>query len=444
MPIRRPALPTCACLCAALLVRGPGGAARADDLDAERLQRVEELVRRQAEQMSSLRAEFEAYRRTHPDERRLTDDEVRRAVDGYLAAAPSSAFRVDDTPSHGLGIRWGGYAQFVYEAPSDAHSHFDLHRLVLRGDAEITTCIDLDFEIEFEHGGVTDEVPGEIGIEQAEISFHLSDAFTPLVGGILIPFGRYNLHHDDPLNDLTNRPFTATYLMPTGYCQPGIGVRGAGPFGAGHAFEYKVALTNGYKDDFNADEGVRDARPPWDADTNESKQIWGRAAATWCVPGLSVLETGLSGTWSKFDDADRNTLTGVSADVLLRRGPFELSAEYLRQDYERNANDPPDAVRGQWAYYVQGAYHFLPEWFCDRGGCLVTDTSLFTLVARYERQNLDDRVRGASFLDDLSALTLGLNYRITERQVLRVDHTWFFAERADDEDRWTFSFSAFF
>lgn len=305
-------------------------------------------------------------------------------------------------------------------------------------------CIDLEFEIEFEHGGVSDEVPGEIVIEQAELSFHLSDGFTPLIGAILIPFGRYNLRHDDPINDLTHRPFTATFLMPTGYCQPGIGAQGAAPFGCGHAFQYKVAVTNGYKDDFNVDKGVRDARAPWDEDNNDSKQVWGRAAATWRLPWISYLETGLSGTWSKYDDADKNTLTGFGADVLVRYGAFEFSGEYLRQDYGRNANDPPDAVRGQWAWYAQAAYHFFPDWFLGCNNCLKGDTSLFTLVARYEEQDLDDQVNGASFRDDLGALTIGLNYRVTERTVFRVDHTSFFAESADDEDRWTFSFSTYF
>lgn len=443
---RRPllVLPLAAALLAAAIVVAPGARAAEADPD-DRLGRLEELVRRQAQELDRLRDDLATYRRANAEGSRFTDDELRVRVDSYLAASGGATIAVGrDEPPAG-GIRWGGYAQFVFEAPSDANSHFDLHRLILRGEAPVTECIDFDFELEIEHGGVSDEVPGEIVLEQAEFAFHLSDAFTPLVGGILIPFGRYNLHHDDPINDLTARPFTARYLMPTGFCQPGVGVQGAAPFGSGHAVEYKVALTNGYKDGFDADAGVRDARGPWDEDSNDTKQVWGRVAATWCVPGFSHVETGLSGTWSRFDVHDENTLTGFGADLLVRRGAFELSAEYLRQDYERdNADDPPDAVRGQYAWYVQGAYHFFPGWLCCTDGCLKNDTSLFTLVARYEEQDLDDRVRGATFHDDLRALTVGLNYRLTERTVFRVDHTWFFAASEDDEDRWTLSFATFF
>ncbi len=431
-------------LLAAVVALAPAALAEEAGGD-DRLGRLEDLVRRQSEDMDRLRGEFDAYKRANPEGARFTDDEIRTRVDAYLAASAGATVDVASDAGGGLGIRWGGYAQMIFAAPSDENSHFDLYRLVLKGDAAVTECIALEFEIEFEHGGVSDEVPGEIVIEQAEFSFHLSDAFTPLVGGILIPFGRYNLHHDDPLNDLSVRPFTARYLMPTGYCQPGIGAEGAAPFGCGHTVQYKVALTNGYKDGFDAEKGVRDARPPWDADTNEAKQVTGRVAATWSVPGLSYLETGLSGIWTRFDAHDRNDLTGFGADLLVRRGAFELSAEYLRQDYERrNADDPPDAVRGQSAWYVQGAYHFFPGWFCGANGCLKTDTSLFTLVARYEEQDLDDRVRGASFLDDLRALTVGLNYRLTERTVFRVDYAWFFAATEGDETQLTISFSTFF
>jgi len=31
-------------------------------------------------------------------------------------------------------------------------------------------------------------------------------------------------------------------------------------------------VTSGYKDRFNADEGVRDARQPWDQDNNDGKR----------------------------------------------------------------------------------------------------------------------------------------------------------------------------
>ena len=412
--------------------------------DEERLRRLEDLVRRQASDLERLRGEIATERASRsPDT--LTSDEIDRAVGAYLAATGAGAVPVLAPPPASGGVRIGGYLHAVYLAPSDEHSHFDLHRLILSGDAEISRGIDFSFEIEFEHGGISDEVPGEIVIEKAEVAFRLSDAFTPLVGAILVPFGRYNLHHDDPMNDFTERPFTGRVLMPTGFGQPGIGVEGAAPFGGGHVFAYKAALTNGYRDDFTADEGVREARQPWDEDENEGKQAWARAAATWRTCFFDTLETGVSGTWAKYDAEDRNDLFGWGFDLLARKGPFELSGEVLGYSYERDPADPAGSITGQWGAYAQLAYHFFPGfWRCARPHALLSDTSLFTLAVRGQHMDLDDHVKGATFEDDLTAWTVGLNYRVTERTVFRVDYSWFLPELGPERTLFAASFSTYF
>ena len=420
-----------------------GPALGAGDEPDDRVRRLEEALARQAEAMERLRRDFDAYRGHNPDTGRLSEDEIRASVDAYLASGAPS-YPVGGARGGFGGVRWGGYLSWALRAPSNANSFFNLGRLVLKGDADISDHIDFSFEIEFEDGGVTDEVPGEVAIEQAEVAFHVSDAFTPIVGAILIPFGRYNLHHDDPLNDFTERPFTAVTMMPTGYCQPGIGAEGAVPLGGGHTLEYKAALTDGYLDGFNAVEGVRDARPPWDEDNNDGKQLWGRAAVHWATCAFDTLETGVSGTWARYDADDRHDLTGFGFDVLARRGPFELQGEYLGYRYERGAGDPPGAVDGQWAAYAQLAYHFFPGFWSCRTSAFQTETSLFTLAVRWEMQDLDDQVTGATFEDDLQAWSLGLNYRITERTVFRVDWTSYQPVSGRDEDQWAFSFSTFF
>ena len=345
----------------------------------------------------------------------------------------------------GGGVQWGGYYGFEYFAPSGAKkSFFDLHRLILSGDAAITDRIDLQFELEVEHGGIGNELDGDVNFEYAEVVFHVSDAFNPKLGGLLVPFGRFNLHHDDPINDFALRPFVARYLVPTGFGQPGIGVEGSLPFGCGHTFSYDAALTNGLEDAFTDDRGARTARQPWDGDNNDSKQVWGRTAVTWCTGFLDYLETGVSGTWSRYDDAGDNDLSGFGVDLLLRKGPFEVKGEYVRYDLERDAADPAGATEGLDATWLEAAYHFFPAFWQGCRGAFLQDTSLFTLAVRWQQMDLNDRVRGAAFEDDLSAWSVGLNLRITERTVLRVDHTWYDAAKADDYEEFAFSFATYF
>lgn len=418
------------------------GAAHAGEGDDDRIRRLEETLARQAEAMEGLRRDFDAYRRENPPSAAATSDEIRAAVGAYLASTDGATLRVDSGASS-RGLKFGGYFHWRFQDESTDNSFFDQHRLILSADAEISPCIDFEMELEIEHGGLSDEIDGEVVLEKAELQFHLSDLVNPKVGWILVPFARYNLHHDDPINDLTNRPFTARYLVPTGFGQPGVGVDGAAPFGCGHVFSYDVAVTNGYSDDFDASNGVREARQA--EDENDGKQVWGRLAATWATNGvLDYLETGVSGTWGVYDDEDENEVTGFAFDLLARKGPFELKAEYVAYRYERDADDPPDAVEGQSALWLEAAWHFFPCAWRDCRSCLVEDTSHFTLVARWQTMDLDDERDGASFRDDLEAWTAGLNYRVTERTVLRLDHTWYDADRADDRTEWTFSVSTFF
>jgi|GEM_PF-350390 len=431
---------------AAAVVLGAGlasGAARADDGTDDRIARLEALVRAQSEQMDRLRRDLDASRRDGGASR-PTAEELQAAVGAYVREVhPDGVLVAPNDRVAPSGLRWGGYFHWRFQDASDDNSFFDQHRLILQASADVTECLAFDMELEIEHGGVSDEIEGEVVLEKADLKLHLSDAFVPKVGWLLVPFGRYNLHHDDPLNDLTNRPFTARYLVPTGFGQPGLGAEGAAPFGCDHVFTYDVAVTNGFRDAFTADQGVREARQA--EDDNDGKQVWGRFAATWNTGGvLDYLETGVSGTWGVYDDADEHEVVGYALDVLLRKGPFEAKAEWVAYDYERGAADPVDAVRGQSALWVEAAWHFLPCALRSCRTCLVQDTSLFTLVARWQTMDLDDRADGASFNDDVEATTVGLNYRITERTVLRVDHTWYDADRATDRTEWTLSVSTYF
>jgi hypothetical protein len=342
------------------------------------------------------------------------------------------------------GVRWGGYLTAEMIANSREDTVFDLHRLILQVDAPITDCIDFTAEIELEHGGLGGGMDGEVRVEQAVVTARLADAFQPKIGAPLVPFGRFNLHHDDPLNDFTVRPWTARYLIPTGFGQPGLGVEGSVPLGCDTRLGYDVLLSSGFSDDVTASGGVRGGRQEWGEDNNENKQLWARLVLAGSNRWLDRYELAVSGTFGDLDDAGQEALTGYAVDWLLQKGPFELQGEYLRYDIDRQPGAAPDAVHGLDGLWVQAAWHFMPcAWRrCDT--CLVTPASHFTLAARYQTTDLDDRRRGASFQDDAENVSLGLNYRLTERTVLRIDHSWIHALHAPDERELTISLSTYF
>lgn len=427
---------------------GPGQAI-AEDVPAETLRRLEAMLEQQAAELARLRAELADLRRrqdappptpaaTGPDPGPAPTRQPQALVGGVPGSALAAA------PALGDGVRWGGYLTLEYIDRTHKNSNFDLHRLVLQATAPISDCIDFTTEIELEHGGIGGEMDGDVKVEYAEVAFRLHDAFVPKVGALLIPFGRYNLYHDDPINDFTLRPWTARYFVPTGFGQPGIGAEGVVPVSSCARLLYNAAFTGGFEDDFTPSDGVRKARQSWRRDNNDQKQLWGRVALLAETAWLDSLELGACGTWGRYDKEGRNDLWGYGVDWMLRRGPFELRGEYLAYDIERDADDPADAVRGQQGVWAELAWHFFPCAWRSCRSCLVRDTSLFTLAARYQWMDLDDRRRGAAYNDDLQSAGLALNYRITERSVFRVDYAWIFAERATDEREFTFSFSTYF
>jgi hypothetical protein len=58
--------------------------------------------------------------------------------------------------------------------------------------------------------------------------------------------------------------------------------------------------------------------------------------------------------------------------------------------------------------------------------------------------DLDEGRRGTAFEDDLDAWSVGLAYRLTERSVFRIDHTWYDPAGRPEVREFTASFSTYF
>lgn len=368
-----------------------------------------------------------------------------RAPEQLVGATPPPATVVSADRGLKLSeIQWSGYLTALYRQNSAENSYFNINRFVLGLDAQITDCIDLTAEIEYEHGGIGGGRDGEIELEHLDITWRLHDAFSPKIGALLIPFARYNKYHDDPFNDFTVRPVTARFFVPTGWGQPGVGAEGVFQVGPRARLGYDVVISRGFDDNFTPNGGTTTARASWKLDNNEGKQIWGRLHFAQDACLVDYFEAGLSGTWGTYDDADENNLYGFALDLLVREGPFELQGEYIQYTYERDAADPVDAIEGSWGLWVQLAYHFMPCAWQKCRTCLATGTSHFTLAVRYEEMDLDDNRRGAALNDDQRRIGVALNYRLTERTVFRIDYTLIDPEIEDDREEFTFSFSSYF
>ena len=320
----------------------------------------------------------------------------------------------------------GGYGEFVFTKAEDQDSLFDARRLVIFLYAPIHPRISFSTEIEFEFGGTPKKQDGELTngeviLEFAVLDFKVIDQLSLRAGVILVPFGKFNVNHDSPTRDLTDRPLVIRTIIPSTWFETGAGLFGKVPLSSDVDLDYEAYLINGLDSKIQDGHGNRAARGALSQDNNDDKALVGRLSLSHFGKvgdkGLSI-EVGASGYTGAYDRrGSRANMIGV--DLTLRRGGFELLGEYVYQRNDAGFDDSwptssrlpvPESMRG---FYVQANYHFMPDFIRS---ALPPDLqeSVFTAVAMYEEVDTDtDRDTGG----DRTRLVFGLNYRPIEAVV---------------------------
>jgi len=268
-------------------------------------------------------------------------------------------------------------------------------------------------------------------------------------GIILLPVGKFNLLHDSPLNDLSDRPLVDTAIIPTTLSETGAGFYGTFYPTRLSKLDYELYVTQGFSGFsdgtavITADAGLRDARQRVSTeddglDNNNGKAVVGRVAFS---PILGV-EFGGSGYFGSYDPASKRPLSIWAADWTFQRGPFELIGEaawvYAR-DNHRNLDatfgiDPSTGrlrPRRMDGFYVQGNYHFLPQFLRRWGPTYFTEASTFTAVVRWDEANTNSELADTA----RQRLTLGLNFRPIEDTVFKADYQFNFEDGKDNRIR---------
>ncbi len=144
----------------------------------------------------------------------------------------------------------GGYAEVNYQhlstdGVSDGHE-FQFRRMSLMVASTISKRIKFLSEIEFEND--KDEQlegnPMEIAIEYAALDFEFHPLLNLRAGIIINPIGGFNQNHDGPKWEFTDRPISATQLLPATFSSAGLGIYGK-HYSQQWMFGYEFYLTNG-------------------------------------------------------------------------------------------------------------------------------------------------------------------------------------------------------
>lgn len=332
----------------------------------------------------------------------------------------------------------GGYTDAMFTSlttpnlDNRSRQSFNNFRMVPFIYADITDRVKFATEIEIERGGPNAPVTGDGGInlEFAQIDYLVNEAVNLRAGIILLPVGKFNLLHDSPLNDLVDRPMVSRMVIPSTWFDSGAGIYGSLYPTKLSKVDYELYVVNGFSSTGAAtapsdSNGLRNAKGSISRDRDDSKSIVGRVAVSPML-GVEVAGSFYHGLYQKASTTTSNGYIDLYAlDWTLQKGPFELIGESAWARISNNGSGATLGPAGMQGYYIQGNYHFMPEWLKKMAPTHFSDASTFTAVLRWESIDTDTDDRTLALASgnrgELQRLTLGLNFRPIEDTVFKFD-----------------------
>jgi hypothetical protein len=266
---------------------------------------------------------------------------------------------------------------------------------------------------------------------------------------ILSPIGRFNLTHDDPTNELTDRPLVAREVIPGTLSETGAGFFGTIYPSERSLVTYEAYVVNGFTDELVEVGGgrrlnIREAAGSRGASSSATRNFVGRLGFSPLL-GFEVGASVHAGRYGEgiesADEDDDNTATIVALDGSWRRGPFEVVGEAARLSADLStALSEAGVSRGREGFYVQGNYRF------GQGLLTPKTTSLFTGVVRWDQVDFATGIEG----DERRRLTLGLNWRPVGDAAFKSEYQWNWTtpsgatRRSPAEKRLLLSLAAYF
>ncbi len=137
----------------------------------------------------------------------------------------------------------GGYLEANWQhlgtdGVTEGHQ-FQVRRMTLFVASAISSRVSFMSEIEFEEGGK------QIAIEFAAVDIEFNPLLNLRSGIVMNPIGSFNQNHDGPKWEFTDRPFSATQLLPATWSNAGFGLFGQ-YYKDGWKLGYEVYATGGF------------------------------------------------------------------------------------------------------------------------------------------------------------------------------------------------------
>jgi hypothetical protein len=344
-------------------------------------------------------------------------------VEGQKGLSPAAA-KVYESKG---GLSIGGYGEFLYQSFQNRLQDgttgvggrtVDALRLVLYTGYKFTDRIVFNSELEWEHGGYSDESPeGEAIVEFAYLDFLFTKALNLRAGMMLVPMGFINEIHEPPAFLGARRPLLEGEggLIPTTWNENGIGLHGELPGN----LTYRLYLMNGLNGAGFSGRGIAGGRQMGKQANAQSLAWTGRL--DWSpVPGALA-----GGSFYTGNSNQTGTGEAFRTTIFDLHGEYRAAGLQLRGLFVRATNspgylatlDPSEASRDtgtrQWGGYLEAGYDLF------RGG-----RQALIPFLRWERLNTQGQVIPSAVRDlatDQTVLTVGLNYKPIPNVAVKAD-----------------------
>ncbi len=311
----------------------------------------------------------------------------------------------------------GGYAEaharLEREDGVTEEAGFSAKRWNLFTATSVSDFVRIGAELEFEDG------VEEIRLEYAAIDLGIHQAFSLRAGMLLSPLGKFNLSHDSPRNEFTDRPLVSTDIIGVALSEPGVGAFGS--FGAGGAgrVSYELYAVNGFNEGLieRSSDGTRIALGRDNVEDNNSSPAFVGRVSFSPRAGMELGFSAHHGAWNVFRSdglvvSDRHNLTIMVADAQAAIAGFKLQGEAVTARI-----GIPKGLVGLYAERQQGFYFQAVRSF-GRGWVRTMRSSRFAAGARVDLVDYDTRLTG----DSDHRLSLGVTFHPTEDTAIKWDY----------------------
>jgi hypothetical protein len=325
------------------------------------------------------------------------------------------------------GLTIGGYGEITYNQPTGKNGELDVQRLVMLFGYKFDDRVQMVTEIEYEH-------VKEVYVEQAFISYSLTDNLNLRGGLMLVPMGIINEYHEPTTYNGVERPSLDTNVIPSTWREIGLGVSGRVN---SLSIRYQAYLMNGFmsykeKGLLKGSNAFRSGRQKGAQSTVSNFNIASKIEY-YGVPGLRLGFASYFGRTQAPDNAPKGADVGVSMfglDARYSVQKFSARGQYVYTDIQDSKayNDLTglDLGAALSGYYAELAYNVLPLFHRQK----------LDVFVRYENLNTHAKVSGIvkNDLYHRTEWTTGVSYHIAPGVVFKIDYQLKGTQSKDADD----------